>query len=110
MDVERPDNLETTALGAAYAAGVGAGIWTEEWVMQQRATAPAGKQLHKVFRPQVGLARLLSGCSSRVSSAEVCRWTRGAWLRGTAGGARRWGEHWSWTTWWTRPDTLPYLL
>lgn len=52
VDVERPDNLETTALGAAYAAGIGSGLWTPEWVMQHRATARQGDKLRSTFRPQ----------------------------------------------------------
>ena len=51
--MERPDNLETTALGAAYAAGIGAGIWTPEWVFQHRTTARQGDQLRRTFQPQV---------------------------------------------------------
>ena len=35
MRVQRPANLETTSLGAAFAAGIGAGIWTEEWVLSR---------------------------------------------------------------------------
>ena len=55
VDVERPDNLETTSLGAAYAAGIGAGIWTHDWVMQQRVTAQHGAKLRRTFLPQVCL-------------------------------------------------------
>ena len=53
MTVERPDNLETTALGAAYAAGIGAKIWSMGWVMQHRTTSRQGDQLRKRFTPQV---------------------------------------------------------
>ncbi|KAK9813541.1 hypothetical protein WJX73_005927 [Symbiochloris irregularis] len=41
MEVERPGNLETTSLGAAFAAGIGAGVWTEEWVLSQHHAQPA---------------------------------------------------------------------
>ena len=40
MTVERPGNLETTSLGAAYAAGIGAGIWTEDWVLKRERCGP----------------------------------------------------------------------
>lgn len=41
MQVERPGNLETTSLGAAFAAGIGAGIWTQEWVLSTHHSQPA---------------------------------------------------------------------
>ena len=56
VDVERPDNLETTALGAAYAAGIGAGLWSPEWVMQHRTTARQGDKLRSTFKPQASTA------------------------------------------------------
>ena len=33
VGVQRPPDLEITCRGAAYAAGIGCGLWTEEWVM-----------------------------------------------------------------------------
>ncbi|MBL4744456.1 MAG: glycerol kinase GlpK [Cycloclasticus sp.] len=33
--IERPHNLESTATGAAYMAGLGAQFWTEEFIQQQ---------------------------------------------------------------------------
>ena len=41
LQVERPGNLETTSLGAAFAAGIGAGIWTEEWVLSKHRSQPS---------------------------------------------------------------------
>lgn len=35
-DIERPSNIETTALGAAYAAGIGVGVWSIESLMSKR--------------------------------------------------------------------------
>ena len=32
--------METTSLGAAFAAGIGAGIWTEEWVLSKERRGP----------------------------------------------------------------------
>ena len=50
LPVERPPNLETTSLGAAFAAGIGAGFWTREWVLG----ADQGQlDAATVFRPQV---------------------------------------------------------
>ena len=34
--IERPHNLESTATGAAYMAGLGAKFWTEDFIKQQR--------------------------------------------------------------------------
>ncbi|OWM64169.1 hypothetical protein CDL15_Pgr018740 [Punica granatum] len=33
--VVRPANIETTALGAAYAAGLAVGVWTEDEIFSQ---------------------------------------------------------------------------
>ena len=35
IDVIRPTNLETTALGAAYLAGIGCGLWNENMISQK---------------------------------------------------------------------------
>ena len=46
IDVIRPTNLETTALGAAYLAGIGCGLWNKEML---------NKKWHKdkVFNPEM---------------------------------------------------------
>lgn len=33
LPVRRPEMLETTSLGAAYAAGIGIGFWDTKWVL-----------------------------------------------------------------------------
>ncbi|KAK9907548.1 hypothetical protein WJX75_005787 [Coccomyxa subellipsoidea] len=33
IPVRRPQHLETTCLGAAYAAGIGSGFWSKDWVL-----------------------------------------------------------------------------
>ncbi|MDP4835161.1 MAG: glycerol kinase, partial [Ilumatobacteraceae bacterium] len=44
VDVLRPTELETTAMGAAYLAGLAAGVWgstddiTARWVLERRFT------------------------------------------------------------------------
>ncbi|KAK9834827.1 hypothetical protein WJX81_001779 [Elliptochloris bilobata] len=51
VEVRRPADLETTSLGAAFAAGIGSGFWTEEWVLGRASQ----KQEHDtIFEPQVG--------------------------------------------------------
>ena len=44
--VERPEVVESTAMGAAYLAGISAGIWTVDTVRQNR-------QIDQVFSPQM---------------------------------------------------------
>eukprot|EP01018_Ginkgo_biloba_P006750 Gb_05773 [translate_table: standard] len=48
--VVRPADIETTALGAAYAAGLATGVWTEEQIF----AAGAKKEEPTVFYPKVG--------------------------------------------------------
>lgn len=43
-EVERPQVVESTALGAAYLAGIGIGMWTKEQIMSRR-------KVDKVFSP-----------------------------------------------------------
>lgn len=44
----RPADIETTALGAAYAAGLAIGVWTEEQVF-----ANAHEENTTIFRPKL---------------------------------------------------------
>lgn len=39
LRVSRPGNVETTAMGAALAAGVGAGLWTEDDVFSSSSSS-----------------------------------------------------------------------
>ena len=48
MPITRPAMLETTALGAALLAGIGAGIWSE------RGDVPVARAGERVFRPRIG--------------------------------------------------------
>nr|ABK25673.1 unknown [Picea sitchensis] len=48
--VLRPADTETTALGAAYAAGLATGVWTEEQIFSSEAK----KEEPTVFYPKVG--------------------------------------------------------
>ena len=47
MAVARPENQETTALGAALAAGLAVGLWTESQIFGEGSTKVAE------FSPQV---------------------------------------------------------
>jgi len=67
MPVERPKILETTGLGAAFLAGLGAGVWSstdelkETWALDHRFD-PAGDRkdadrAHKRWRTAVERAK-----------------------------------------------------
>ena len=47
--MRRPADLETTSLGAALAAGIGSGFWSQEWVLG----GADWQQQDSVFQPQV---------------------------------------------------------
>ena len=47
--MRRPADLETTSLGAAFAAGIGSGFWSQEWVLGSARQ----HQQDTVFQPQV---------------------------------------------------------
>lgn len=47
--VVRPADIETTALGAAYAAGLAVGVWTQEQIIEQGAV----QATPTTFHPQV---------------------------------------------------------
>lgn len=49
-DVERPEVIESTAMGAAYLAGIKAGIWEKENIMKNRA-------IDRTFTPQIDVAK-----------------------------------------------------
>jgi glycerol kinase len=50
VPIERPAMVESTALGAAYLAGIGAGIW------ERRDRVPGDGAADKVFRPRASRA------------------------------------------------------
>ncbi|MGH1429225.1 MAG: glycerol kinase GlpK [Arenicella sp.] len=46
IHIERPDNVESTATGAAYMAGLGANFWSEDFIQQK-------SKVDKIFTPQM---------------------------------------------------------
>lgn len=50
VPVERPSHLETTSLGAAFAAGIGIGFWTKEWVFESKKEG--GGSNAKIWQPE----------------------------------------------------------
>lgn len=64
--VERPSVIDTTALGAAYLAGIGSGIWTKEQLADSR-------RVDRVFEPKIDAAtreKLYSGWLKAVERAK----------------------------------------
>ena len=57
IDVERPEQIESTGLGAAYLAGITAGIWNDieelETHRSGQATLASNARKAKVFSPQI---------------------------------------------------------
>ena len=51
IDVERPSQIETTALGAAYLAGITAGVW------QDIGEIESHREIDRVFSPQMDAAQ-----------------------------------------------------
>ncbi|MEQ9298702.1 MAG: glycerol kinase GlpK [Cyclobacteriaceae bacterium] len=48
--VERPEVIESTAMGAAYLAGIKAGVWEKENIMKNRA-------IDRTFTPEIDVAK-----------------------------------------------------
>lgn len=48
--VERPEVIESTAMGAAYLAGIKAGIWEKENIMKNRA-------INRTFTPEIDVSK-----------------------------------------------------
>jgi glycerol kinase len=60
VDVVRPENLETTALGAACLAGLAVGLWSRAYLSVQW-------QVDRKFTPQMG---------SQAVAAHIDNWQR----------------------------------
>lgn len=51
VPVERPEVIETTAMGAAYLAGIHIGLWTSETIVNNR-------EIDKKFEPRLNVAQI----------------------------------------------------
>ncbi len=72
IDVERPDNVETTAAGAAYLAGLAVGYWEDEQDVVNN------RKVDKVFKPKMEekqRERLYAGWMNCVKSLMI--WSEG---------------------------------
>lgn len=56
----RPVDIETTALGAAYAAGLAVGVWTKEQIIEQGAVQEAPTVFHSQITDDERNKRCLS--------------------------------------------------
>eukprot|EP00897_Mesotaenium_endlicherianum_P008755 jgi/Mesen1/7908/ME000420S07053 len=65
--VVRPADIETTALGAAYAAGLASGLWTEEELFGEELR---GVGEPTVFTPRVGEESRQKRCASWLQAVE----------------------------------------
>ena len=50
IPVERPEVIESTAMGAAYLAGLQVGLWTKEDILQHR-------KVDRIFEPSLSRER-----------------------------------------------------
>ena len=71
MPVLRPKITETTALGAAYLAGIGVGLWAS------REEVAAHWQLDRRFEPQISDAERQRRCQRWHAAVELARAWRG---------------------------------
>ena len=69
IPVERPDMIETTALGAAVSSGIAGGVWRDSAESSARGSSRAHAGM-----PRESADELMAGCSARLDGALV--WAR----------------------------------
>ncbi|CAI9759446.1 unnamed protein product [Fraxinus pennsylvanica] len=62
--VIRPADIETTALGAAYAAGLAVGIWTENEIFCSGEKMKKAKTFHPILAEELREKRVASWCKA----------------------------------------------
>lgn len=60
----RPADTETTALGAAYAAGLAVGIWTEEEIFASEEKLKSSTVFHPKLDEELRKKKLESWCKA----------------------------------------------
>lgn len=60
----RPADIETTALGAAYAAGLAVGVWTEEQIFSSGEKMKKDTTFRPVIEEQVRKKKVESWCKA----------------------------------------------
>lgn len=64
--VERPKNVESTATGAAYLAGIGIGLWDKDQILKNR-------KLERTFKPQIEDSKRVRLYSRWQKAVERCK-------------------------------------
>lgn len=62
--VLRPADIETTALGAAYAAGLAVGVWTEDFIFSTEETAKTTRTFHAKLDENLRKKKVDSWCKA----------------------------------------------
>lgn len=62
--VVRPADIETTALGAAYAAGLAVGVWTENQIFSSGEKREKGTTFHPIIGEEVRKKKVDSWCKA----------------------------------------------
>lgn len=62
--VVRPSDIETTALGAAYAAGLAVGVWTEEEIFASGEKGKSDTTFHPMIDEQLRKKKVDSWCKA----------------------------------------------
>lgn len=70
LEVERPENIESTALGAAYFAGIAVGLWKKEDILRNR-------KIEKTFLPTFDTVKREKLCNGWKKSVQ-CVMQRGS--------------------------------
>lgn len=60
----RPADTETTALGAAYAAGLAVGIWTEKEIFNSEEKSKTSTSFHPVLEEELRKKKVESWCKA----------------------------------------------
>lgn len=62
--VVRPADIETTALGAAYAAGLAIGVWKEDEVFASGEKAKTSTMFHPILSEELRKKKVDSWCKA----------------------------------------------
>lgn len=60
----RPADIETTALGAAYAAGLAVGVWTEDEIFSAGERVESATTFHPVLEEELRKKKVESWCKA----------------------------------------------
>ncbi|KAE9616112.1 putative glycerol kinase [Lupinus albus] len=69
--VIRPADIETTALGAAFAAGLAVGVWKEEYIFDSKVKMKDATVFHPVMAEEVRAKKMNSWCKAVTRSYDL---------------------------------------